>query len=169
MQGLVPEGDDSWGIHTAYQVDDEVWVIDLESSGFMTPGFIAPSNVVDFGCPAIMVTKVTNTYVAADLPDEDLIYSSHGDPVRAYDYSVGDGWINSETFGWCWVGQYPWVWICNDGEWVYMSSTGPIELNDRVGNSWWMWSEDSGWYWAAPDITSWQWNIDEWAWIIPRD
>jgi hypothetical protein len=163
----VPTGCYLWNIFEAYQVDEEVWAIQLV--GILPDIEYAPSTEVDFGCPAFFVTRVDNQYNAGNkLSVDDRIYSYSGDPVRAYNPDVGDGWICHNEYGWCWVKDYPWVWMWDEKKWFYMSSTGPFEIADSIGNSWWMWTEDRGWFWTAPDATVWQWSCDEGKWVLPK-
>jgi hypothetical protein len=170
IRATVPDGYNTWEVYSAYQVDDEVWVVQLSS--FLTPIQMKASEEIDFGCPAIKVTKVISQYAISELglTHADRIYSCvEGDETRPYDDTIGDGWVNHSFYGWCWVGSYPWVYVWNYHQWVYMSSDGPVQIDDDIANSWWIWTEDRGWYWTAPEISLWQWSCDDNAWVIPDE
>ena len=157
----------SWTVYAAYKVGAEVWV--EIPTGWMTPTKTMASEEMDYGCPAIMVTYVIDQHTVSQVPNSsaNCIYSLAGATTRDYDSTLGDGWICHNFFYWCYVQDYPWVYVWKYHKWIYMSSTGPATYGDLQANAWWIWADDRGWYWTIPELTLWQWSCKDNGWIIP--
>ncbi len=123
------------------------------------------SNVLDVGCPSLVVTNIVSQYEELDLAESGTcLYTIQDGYLATYDPEAGNGYICHDKFGWCYVGYYPWVWSWDENEWVYFYNAGlsAFELPD---NTWWVWTESKGWCWIAEHALPWCWStqLNDWT------
>lgn len=154
--------EDSWEITAAYQVDDEVWLVDY--AGVMAPDKWLVSEPLELDVDSILVTRLVSQYQITEATGYvQKLYSLLDGYTSNYDPTVGDQWIEHPAFGLCWVGYLPWVWLDKDETWAYVESAGNMAF-EELDNTWWIWTADHGWFWTAQRIYPWKWLQDTSTW-----
>lgn len=91
-------------------MDDEIWLTsDMEFVAVgkvLLPSLFYPNDKVIADVPSIAAKHKGDL---AQIPVDRALYR-HREQVAEFDFSLGDGWVNTEVAGWLYIRPYPWVW-----------------------------------------------------------
>jgi hypothetical protein len=150
-------GDTAWVITVvgAYQMEDEIWVTsDTERAyggGWTMISY--PKDVITIDAPSVVAKHVGDLeWVGSNNP----IYLCRKQ-VSEFDYSAGDGWVDTDSCGWLYIRLYPWVYHIALG-WLFSTEgaivQGTVVPDDLLEKEWklsfYLYSDKFGWLWKSP-------------------
>jgi len=142
----------NFSIVNAYQVGDEIWVTSqTEQYGMGGPVVI---QVVDFltdevtvDLPTITAKHIGTVDRSGHIPGELLFHRR--EQVASFDFSKGDGWVDTRVMGWIHIRSYPWVYHDRLG-WLYVREDSVVSAHNDAGLSYFFYSSTFGWLWKSP-------------------
>jgi hypothetical protein len=154
----VPFSDHVITIVGAYQVGGEIWITSHvdQISEIVLPAGEFVEDILEVDLPTVAAKHVESIY----LTDARPLYL-HREQVGIYDYAVGDGWVKTDTVGYLYLRNYPWVYHAKHG-WLKIVEGEPVftdildwyeQAPARSGEkqlSYYLFSPVYGWMWKAP-------------------